>query len=42
MEFEEAQLYFELNHTDGDLGFQGLMDGDAWKSLEIEGRSESR
>ena len=35
--FEEAQLYFELNHTDGDLGFHGLLDGDAWKSLEIAG-----
>ena len=34
--FAEAQLYFELNHTDGDLGFHGLIDGDAWKSLEIE------
>ena len=35
--FDEAQLYFELNHTDGDLGIHGLIDGDAWKSLEIEG-----
>ncbi|MGH8242465.1 MAG: hypothetical protein ACRETY_03850 [Steroidobacteraceae bacterium] len=38
--FSEAQLYFELNHTDGDLGFHGLIDGDAWKSLEIEGPGE--
>ncbi|MGH8130059.1 MAG: hypothetical protein ACRES3_04300 [Steroidobacteraceae bacterium] len=38
--FEEAQLYFELNHTDGDLGIHGLIDGDAWKSLEIEGPNE--
>jgi hypothetical protein len=38
--FDEAQLYFELNHTDGDLGFHGLIDGDAWKSLEIEGPDE--
>lgn len=35
--FDEAQLYFELNDTDGDLGFHGLIDGEAWKSLEIEG-----
>ena len=35
--FEEAQLYFELNDTDGDLGFHGLLDGDGWKSLEIAG-----
>lgn len=39
--FAEAQLYFELNHTDGDLGFHGLIDGDAWKSLEIESPSET-
>ena len=36
-EFDEAQLFFELNDTDGDLGFQGLVDGDAWKRLEISG-----
>jgi hypothetical protein len=41
LEFEEAQLYFELNHTDGDLGFHGLIDGDAWKSLKIEGPGET-
>ena len=39
--FDEAQLYFELNHTDGDLGFHGLIDGDAWKSLEIEAPNET-
>ena len=39
--FSEAQLYFELNHTDGDLGIHGLIDGDAWKSLEIEASGES-
>ncbi len=38
--FSEAQLYFELNHTDGDLGIHGLIDGDAWKSLEIEAPGE--
>ena len=38
--FSEAQLYFELNDTDGDLGFHGLIDGDAWKSLTIENPSE--
>jgi hypothetical protein len=38
--FSEARLYFELNHTDGDLGIHGLIDGDAWKSLEIEGPGE--
>lgn len=39
-EFEEAQLYFELNDTDGDLGIHGLIDGDAWKSLEISDQNE--
>ena len=39
-EFEEAQIYLELNDTDGDLGIHGLIDGEAWKSLEIEGPGE--
>ena len=34
--FEEASLYLELNHTDGDLGLHGLIDGDAWKVLVIK------
>lgn len=40
LEFGEAQLYLELNHTDGDLGIHGLIDGDEWKSLEIETPTE--
>ena len=40
IEFDEARLYFELNDTDGDLGIHGLWDGDAWKSIEIEGPDE--
>ncbi len=39
-EFEVAQIYFELNDTDGDLGIHGLIDGDPWRSLEIEGPGE--
>ncbi len=42
LEFDVAQLYLELNDTDGDLGIHGLIDGDAWKSLRIsdpKGRS---
>jgi len=35
--FDEAQIFLELNDTDGDLGIHGLVDGDAWKKLEIEG-----
>lgn len=34
--FDEARLFFELNHTDGDLGIHGMIDGEAWKALEIE------
>ena len=41
LEFEEADLFFELNDTDGDLGLQGFVEGDAWKSLSIEGPGES-
>jgi hypothetical protein len=38
--FDEAHLFFELNDTDGDLGIHGLIDGDAWKRLEIEDPNE--
>ena len=37
MPFEVAELFFELNDTDGDLGIHGLIDGDPWTALEIEG-----
>jgi len=40
--FEEARLFFELNDTDGDLGIHGLIDGDAWKRLEIEDPNDVR
>jgi hypothetical protein len=42
-EFEESDVYFELNDTDGDLGIHALIDGDAWRALAIEtpsGRAE--
>jgi hypothetical protein len=32
-----ADIYFELNDTDGDLGIHALIDGEPWKILEIEG-----
>jgi hypothetical protein len=35
--FPEAMLFFELNHTDGDLGIHGSIDGDAWIRLSIKG-----
>jgi hypothetical protein len=40
--FSEARLYFELNHTDGDLGIHALIDGDEWKRLEIEDPDDVR
>lgn len=33
---DEAEIFFELNDTDGDLGIHGFADGEAWKELEIE------
>jgi hypothetical protein len=39
--FEVAKIFLELNHTDGDLGIHALVDGKAWKKLEIEGPDES-
>ena len=33
--FDEAEIFFELNNTDGDLGIHALIDGEAWKKLEI-------
>ena len=40
--FDEARLFFELNDTDGDLGIHSLIDGDAWKRLEIDDPNDVR
>jgi hypothetical protein len=40
--FDEASLFLELNHTDSDLGIHALVDGDAWKMIEIESPDEKR
>jgi hypothetical protein len=37
LRFSEAQLFFELNDTDGDLGIHASIDGEPWTDLEIEG-----
>src|SRR5688500_2722152 len=34
--FSEAELFFELNDTDGDLGIHASIDGEPWTNLEIE------
>ncbi len=36
LEFDETEIFFELNDTDGDLGIHALIDGDAWKRLVME------
>jgi hypothetical protein len=35
--FSEAELFFELNDTDGDLGIHAAIDGVPWIELDIEG-----
>lgn len=35
-DFSEAELFFELNHTDGDLGIHASIDGGPYVLLEIE------
>jgi hypothetical protein len=35
-QFTEAELFFELNDTDGDLGLHASIDGEPWVKLEIE------
>ena len=39
-EFSEAELFFELNDTDGDLGIHASIDGGAYSRLEIEDPNE--
>jgi hypothetical protein len=38
--FAVAEIFFELNNTDGDLGIHSLIDGDPWKRLIIEDKNE--
>src|SRR5688572_26575500 len=40
--FDEAELFFELNDTDGDLGLHASIDGGPWVSLTIEGPGDIR
>ena len=41
-EFEVARVFLELNDTDGDLGFHGVIDGDEWTSLGIVAPGDKR
>ena len=38
--FAVAELFVELNDTDGDLGLHASIDGGTWTSLEVEGPRE--
>lgn len=38
--FSVANVFFELNDTDGDLGIHSLIDGGPWKTLTIESPDE--
>jgi len=38
--WDVAEVFFELNDTDGDLGIHALIDGEAWKRLKIEDTDE--
>ncbi len=40
--FDEAEIFFELNNTDGDLGIHALIDGEAWKQLKIYDSKERK
>jgi hypothetical protein len=33
--FDEAEVFVELNDTDGDVGIHAFVDGDGWEMLEI-------
>lgn len=34
-EIDDGEIYFELNHTDGDLGIHGKVDADPWKRMLV-------
>ncbi len=40
--WDEAEVFFELNNTDGDLGIHALVDGEPWKYMKIEDANERR
>ncbi len=40
--FDIAELFFELNDTDGDLGIHGMIDGGPWTRIAIEDPRERK
>jgi hypothetical protein len=37
IELDEAAVFIEFNHTDGDFGIQFFWDGDPWDRMNVEG-----
>jgi hypothetical protein len=37
IELDEAEVFIEFNHTDGDFGIQFFWDGDPWDHMNVEG-----
>lgn len=40
--WDVAEVFFELNNTDGDLGIHALVDGEPWKRMQIFDVNERR
>lgn len=40
--FDVAEIFLELNDTDGDLGIHALIDGEEWRRLSIENPQERK
>ncbi len=40
IELEEAKVFIEFNSTDMDFGIQFFWDGEAWKTMKVEGPDE--
>ena len=34
--FSKSGVFFELNHSDGDLGIHAKIDGDGWRGLALD------
>lgn len=42
LEFADAEVFFEFNSTDNDLGFQVFLDGVGWRRVEIIGPDNTK
>ena len=42
VEYSVAEVFVELNNSDGDLGIHALIDGEPWKTLEIKSPNGKR